>query len=122
MMHLLRRFFGHVVRLTALFALVTCGVYRIFFSSLQPKSPLLAIIGETATPDQLQILHRQIDPAPHTFFAGYLHWVSGLYPSVTVVGITVLAVVAVFSKAYRRTPHDTDPKASVALLLTGTYV
>ena len=122
MQRILWRFTGHIVRLSAGFVLVTVGIFRIFFPSLQPKSRLLAIIGQTATPNQMAILHRQIDPGPHAFFPRYLHWVSGLYLPYVIPAIIVIAAVAVVSRGYRRTPHDTVPKASAAILIGGLMV
>jgi hypothetical protein len=115
------RFIGHTLRLGMMFVLCTLGVFGVYYAPLQPKSPWLAIIGETATPDQLAIVHRQIDPGPHSFLPRYLHWVSGLYLPIVIPAILVLAAVAAVSLAHRRTPHDTDPKASVAVLLSGTW-
>ena len=118
---ILWRFSGHVVRLYITFILVTLAVFRVFYSSLQPKSPWLSLIGETATPDQMAIVHRQIDPGPHSFWPRYVHWATGLYFPYVIVAVLVLALMATVSRGYRRTPHDTDPKASAAILIGGCW-
>jgi hypothetical protein len=115
------RFIGHTLRLSTMFVLCTLGVFRIFFASLQPKSPIFAIIGQTATPDQMAIIHRQIDPGPHSFFPRYVHWVTGLYLPIVIPAIRVMAAIGALSIAHRRTPHDIDPKASAAIFLSGTW-
>src|SRR3954470_21737154 len=111
-------FVGQITRWVAVFVLATMGVIRYFYRPLQPQR-FLSLIGETATQEQLAVVHRQLDPIPHTFLYWYIHWARGLYLPQVFAAIVCVSLLTAVVGVRKRTPHETDPRVSAYALVSG---